>query len=581
MNLFLFVPRAIIDSSDMTHPGLSIIKLPTTDLVSGNNSTESAGEKVAQRVVLFPKQSNSGSQLIWRGACLQSILSDVPSQNTQSSVGQLGNNFGETLQRKIVNINPFEDKPLSLSLTSVWNQNQQDATSDGICPLNSKNKNLKRPRNESNPNNPEGNSDSSEEKSPTKVRATKPRIRSQTKRSGRRNAPKPVQQPLLLTLRPFHPPGNLLLPAFDLMSKFDGLVSFENDKLVTNNTSSSLSTINEENIEETSTTLNASVSTTGRMKSSAGINDIDFEEFKHYRRLNGYSLFVHVNKKKYGSFPGSTLVDDTNDANDNMQTGLDGLVSFENDKLVTNNTSSSLSTINEENIEETSTTLNASVSTTGRMKSSAGINDIDFEEFKHYRRLNGYSLFVHVNKKKYGSFPGSTLVDDTNDANDNMQTGLGISSSGKESQKSNRRWQALWLTVPEKVKREWKNKAKRLLKQIEQHGKREVLSEDRKLRERDRLEVQLSRTQTTFYSLLDLAAHFQLLSDRFATFSKNVNDYEGPIDPVGVESLLLDGLLTCLIPLIALTNELEPFTEVPDRKTICDALTNLTFIAPF
>ncbi|CAI2728612.1 unnamed protein product [Schistosoma spindalis] len=468
-----------IDSSDMTHPGLSIIKLPTTESVPGNNLVESAGEKVAQRVVLFPKQSNPGSQLIWRGGCLQSILSDVPSQNTQSSVGQLGNNFGETLQRKIVNINPFEDKPLSLSLPSVWNQNQQDGTSDGTCFLNSKNKNLKRPRNEFNPNNPEGNSDSSEEKSSTKVRATKPRIRAQTKRSGRRNAPKPVQQPLLLTLRPFHPPGNLLLPALDLMSKFDGLVSFENDK------------------------------------------------------------------------------------------------------LVTNNTSSGLSTINEENIEETSTTVNASISTTGRMKSSAGINDIDFEEFKHYRRLNGYSLFVHVNKKKYESFPGSTPIDDTNDANDNIQTGLGISSSGKENQKSNRRWQALWLTVPEKVKREWKNKAKRLLKQIEQHGKREVLSEDRKLRERDRLEVQLSRTQTTFYSLLDLAAHFQLLSDRFSTFSKNVNDYEGPVDPVGVESLLLDGLLTCLIPLIALTNELEPFTEVPDRKTICDALTNLTFIAPF
>lgn len=62
---------------------------------------------------------------------------------------------------------------------------------------------------------------------------------------------------------------------------------------------------------------------------------------------------------------------------------IDGLVSFENDKLVTNNTSSSLSTINEENIEETSTTLNASVSTTGRMKSSAGINDIDFEVSLH------------------------------------------------------------------------------------------------------------------------------------------------------------------------------------------------------
>ncbi|VDO59835.1 unnamed protein product [Schistosoma curassoni] len=544
-----------IDSSDMTHPGLSIIKLPTTDLVSGNNSTESAGEKVAQRVVLFPKQSNSGSQLIWRGACLQSILSDVPSQNTQSSVGQLGNNFGETLQRKIVNINPFEDKPLSLSLTSVWNQNQQDATSDGICPLNSKNKNLKRPRNESNPNNPEGNSDSSEEKSSTKVRATKPRIRSQTKRSGRRNAPKPVQQPLLLTLRPFHPPGNLLLPAFDLMSKFDGLVSFENDKLVTNNTSSSLSTINEENIEETSTTLNASVSTTGRMKSSAGINDIDFEEFKHYRRLNGYSLFVHVNKKKYGSFPGSTLVDDINDANDNMQTGL-GISSSGKESQKSNRRWQSVGTCSSSYILLDRMWSILAVTATSAFSVSAGM-------------LSGPAalpLLICLMAMLISSiFGGPTSI----------ERSVGAAwMSGVFSG-------ALWLTVPEKVKREWKNKAKRLLKQIEQHGKREVLSEDRKLRERDRLEVQLSRTQTTFYSLLDLAAHFQLLSDRFATFSKNVNDYEGPIDPVGVESLLLDGLLTCLIPLIALTNELEPFTEFPDRKTICDALTNLTFIAPF
>ncbi|CAH8496179.1 unnamed protein product [Schistosoma turkestanicum] len=464
----------------MTHPGLSIIKLPTTDSSTVNSVTESAGEKVTQRVVLLPKQSNSGSQLVWRGGCLQSILSDVPSQNNQPNVGQLGGNFGENIQRKVVNINPFEDKLLSsLSMPLMWNQNQQDTTKNGSCNMNSKNKNLKRSRDEFNPNNSEDNSDSSGEKSSTKVRATKPRIRAQTKRSGRRNAQKPVQQPLLLTLRSFHPPGNLLLPPLDLISKFDGLVAFENDKLVINNT------------------------------------------------LGG------------------------------------------------------LSTINEENTEDASTTANAAATTSSRMKSSAGINDIDFEEFKHYRRLNGYSLFVHVNKKKYETFPGSTPVDDTNDAGDNMQTSLGASNMGKENQKSNRRWQALWLTMPEKVKREWKNKAKRLLKQIEQHEKREVVSEDKKLRERDRLEVQLNRTQTTFYSLLDLAAHFQLLSDRFATFSKNVNDYEGPIEPVGVESLLLDGLLTCLIPLIALTTELDPFTDVPDRKTICDALTNLTFIAPF
>ncbi|VDQ02211.1 unnamed protein product, partial [Trichobilharzia regenti] len=206
---------------------------------------------------------------------------------------------------------------------------------------------------------------------------------------------------------------------------------------------------------------------------------------------------------------------------------VDGFASFETDKLITNNNSSGLPTINEENNEEATTTTtanSASVATAGRMKSSAGINDIDFEELKHYRRLNGYSLFVHVNKKKYGSSPGVALVDDVNDANDNNPSNVG---TGKENQKSsNHRWQALWLTMPEKVKREWKNKAKRLLKQIEQHGKRETVSEDRKLKERDRLEVQLSRTQTTSYCLLDIAAHFQLLSDRFAVFAKNVTDYE-------------------------------------------------------
>ncbi|KAH8877182.1 26S proteasome non-ATPase regulatory subunit 9 [Schistosoma japonicum] len=461
---------------NMARPGISIIKMPTSDPKSTTNLTGCTGEKVSQRIVLLPKQNNMGNQLVWRGGCLQSILSDVPSQIDHPNSGQPSVSFGENIQRKIINVNISDDN--SLSLPSIRDQNQQDTASGGTCHVVSKNKNLKRSRDEFNSSNLEVDTDSSEEKS-SKIRVTKPRIRSQTKRSGRRNAPKPVQQPLLLTLRPFHPPGNLLLPALDLMLKFDGLVSFENDKLITN---------------------------------SAG----------------------------------------------------------------------GLSTISEENIDETSATPNLCSSAAVRMKSSAGINDIDFEEFKHYRRLNGYSLFVHVNKKKYGSFPGSTPVDDTNDGNDSIHNGVGASISGKESQKSsNRRWQALWLTVPEKVKREWKNKAKRLLKQIEQHGKRENLSEDRKLRERDRLEAQLSRTQTTFYSLLDLAAHFQLLSDRFATFSKSVNDYEGPIEPVSVESLLLDGLLTSLIPLIALANELKPFSEVPDRKIICDALTNLTFIAPF
>ncbi|CAH8850117.1 unnamed protein product [Trichobilharzia szidati] len=458
----------------MSHPAVSIIKMLPED--SGNNLLENPGEKVTQRVVLLPKQSSGGNQLVWRGGCLQSILSDASSQNIHPILGKPGSE-AENSQNTALTTSCFGSKPFPSSTPSMWNPNQRYSANDATY-QDTKNS-LKRPRGVLNSNDAGSNSESSDEKSSPKVRATKSRGRTQTKRSGRKNTAKPVQ-PLLLTPRSFHPPGNLLLPPLDLISKFDGFASFETDKLTANNNSSGLPTINEENNEEATTTTTAN---------------------------------------------------------------------------------------------------SASVATAGRMKSSAGINDIDFEELKHYRRLNGYSLFVHVNKKKYGSSPGVALVDDANDATDNNPSSVG---TGKENQKSsNHRWQALWLTMPEKVKREWKNKARRLLKQIEQHGKRETVAEDRKLKERDRLEVQLSRTQTTSYSLLDLAAHFQLLSDRFAVFAKNVSDYEGPVDPVGVESLLLDGLLTCLVPLIALAGELEPFSKVPDPKIICDALTNLTFIAPF
>lgn len=84
-----------------------------------------------------------------------------------------------------------------------------------------------------------------------------------------------------------------------------------------------------------------------------------------------------------------------------------------------------------------------------------------------------------------------------------------------------------------------------------------------------------------FFVLHAISLSKRLIEDYIYSLLVFLFVLQGPIDPVGVESLLLDGLLTCLIPLIALTNELEPFTEFPDRKTICDALTNLTFIAPF
>lgn len=86
--------------------------------------------------------------------------------------------------------------------------------------------------------------------------------------------------------------------------------------------------------------------------------------------------------------------------------------------------------------------------------------------------------------------------------------------------------QALWSTLPEKARREWKNKAKRLLRQIEQNSKREMWSENRRTKEFSKLEVQLNRSQTNSYNLLDLAAYFQLLANGFDQLSKQVGEYE-------------------------------------------------------
>lgn len=49
----------------------------------------------------------------------------------------------------------------------------------------------------------------------------------------------------------------------------------------------------------------------------------------------------------------------------------------------------------------------------------------------------------------------------------------------------------------------------------------------------------------------------------------------------GFDSLLLDGLLTSLISLTALALEEDCLADSLDRKTICDGLTHLTFVAPF
>ncbi|TGZ65517.1 hypothetical protein CRM22_005830 [Opisthorchis felineus] len=188
----------------------------------------------------------------------------------------------------------------------------------------------------------------------------------------------------------------------------------------------------------------------------------------------------------------------------------------------------------------------------GRMKTSSTGDDVDIQALRNYRRLNGYSLFVFMNRRKYESNVGTDEATDLGD-----------------SQKDNCKWQAIWSTLSEKERREWKAKARKIMRQNQQPMKREEQDgKDRRWSERRRLERQLARNDMAFAtnSLLDLAAHFQLLSDAFAGCASQLEEVEGPVSPQGVESLLLDGLLACLIPLLALASEEEALSSVLDKE---------------
>ncbi|VDP92455.1 unnamed protein product [Echinostoma caproni] len=158
------------------------------------------------------------------------------------------------------------------------------------------------------------------------------------------------------------------------------------------------------------------------------------------------------------------------------------------------------------------------------MKSSGGAGDIDPQELRGYRRLNGYQLFVMVNKKKHESALTTNVGDDAVDPVDTQRD-------------LHRKWQAIWFTLPEKTRKEWKTKARRLMKQTGQMhhsgsqsshgGRRSGWSKDRFKAEIRKIENQLARSDSVSTTLSEYAAYFQLLSDSFATAARNLNTYDG------------------------------------------------------
>ncbi|VDM34757.1 unnamed protein product [Hydatigera taeniaeformis] len=201
---------------------------------------------------------------------------------------------------------------------------------------------------------------------------------------------------------------------------------------------------------------------------------------------------------------------------------------------------------------------NASGPLSKKMKSS-GVDDLDIETLKSYRRLNGYTLFTLAMKKKYGV------------SNDD---------GGQDQKSQNRRWQALWSTLPERDRQQWRVRARRMQKAVEAAPEKNLAAEAKRVNELRRAETQLTRSETSKYSLMDLAAHFQLLSDVFASAADLMGEYRGPVLLEEVTSALLDALLTCLIPLIAIASEVESLAGAPDKATVCSGLSSLAHIFP-
>ncbi|KAH9283751.1 hypothetical protein ECG_04614 [Echinococcus granulosus] len=201
---------------------------------------------------------------------------------------------------------------------------------------------------------------------------------------------------------------------------------------------------------------------------------------------------------------------------------------------------------------------NASGPLSKKMKSS-GVDDLDIETLKTYRRLNGYTLFTLAMKKKYGV------------SNDD---------GGQDQKSQNRRWQALWSTLPERDRQQWRVRARRMQKAVEAAPEKNLAAEVKRANELRRAETQLARSETSKYSLMDLAAHFQLLSDVFASAADLMGEYRGPVSMEEVTSSLLDALLTCLIPLTAIASEVEALAGAPDKTTVCSGLSSLAHIFP-
>lgn len=79
---------------------------------------------------------------------------------------------------------------------------------------------------------------------------------------------------------------------------------------------------------------------------------------------------------------------------------------------------------------------------------------------------------------------------------------------------------------------------------------------------------------------LDLAAHLLLLGESLETIGRRLCDRDGQIAVQGALSVVLDSLMCALVPLVALTQHVEPLAGACDRHQLQQALDNVAYFMP-
>ncbi|KAL3321068.1 26S proteasome non-ATPase regulatory subunit 9 [Cichlidogyrus casuarinus] len=205
-------------------------------------------------------------------------------------------------------------------------------------------------------------------------------------------------------------------------------------------------------------------------------------------------------------------------------------------------------------------TLSEAASKNSKLAAEYNCN-ITLEEIGRFNKFSGYKLFQLVSKKQYQDMTANNpSIDD--EANTSVT----------------KRIQENWNALPLKERETWKSKAKKLERMAATAIRRNANSEEKRLKDKNRLEVQLQRSRVSDFTLLDIAGHLKMLEMTTKELADKLYQSKAPVITESAESALLDIFISSTIPLISLCRSIDFFEDTPSDETVLTGLNSLTFL---